>query len=91
VPPVKPQPLPQTATVAEQEELTHPASTFKNYHNASGKGPSIAAGQRVQVSCKVHDGTIASANPDGYWYRIASSPWNNAYYTPAGDPACGRP
>jgi hypothetical protein len=69
-------------------------NTFANYHNASGQGPSIAAGQWVQVACKVYDPTIASVNPDGYWYRIASSPWNSAYYAPAntfmnGDPYGG--
>jgi hypothetical protein len=37
----------------------------------------------VQVECKVLDGTIASANPDGYWYRIASAPWNGEYYAVA--------
>jgi hypothetical protein len=57
-------------------------------------GPAIAAGQWVQVACKVYDPTIASVNPDGYWYRIASSPWNGAYYSPAntfmnGDPYGG--
>jgi hypothetical protein len=65
------------------------------YHNASGVGPQIAAGQRVQVSCKVYDPFIGSGVPDGYWYRIASAPWNNAYYSPAntfmnGDPYGGR-
>jgi hypothetical protein len=72
-------------------------NTFSNYHNASGLGPRIGYGQAnaVQVSCKVLDGTIASVNPDGYWYRIASSPWNNTYYAPAnvfnnGDPIAGR-
>lgn len=40
------------------------------------------------------DGTIASVNPDGYWYRISSSPWNNSYYAAAntflnGDPPNG--
>jgi hypothetical protein len=69
-------------------------NTFTNYHNASGLGPAIAAGQTVEVSCKVYDPTIVSVNPDGYWYRIASSPWNNAYYSPAntfynGDPVGG--
>lgn len=54
-------------------------------------GPRIEAGTWVDVSCKVHDPTIPSVNPDGYWYRIASSPWNNQYYAPAntfmnGDP-----
>ena len=48
----------------------------------------------MQVSCKVYDPTIASVNPDGYWYRIASNPWDNNYYAPAntflnGDPPNG--
>jgi hypothetical protein len=78
----------------EQETPNHPVNTFTNYHNASGMGPPIAAGQWVEVSCRVYDPTIASVNPDGYWYRIASAPWNNAYYSPAntfmnGDPYGG--
>jgi hypothetical protein len=81
------------ATFAEQEGH-HGVNTFTNYHNASGMGPSIGAGAWVQVSCKVYDPTIQSVNPDGYWYRIASSPWNDAYYSPAntfmnGDPWSG--
>jgi hypothetical protein len=92
-PNLPPPPAPPT-TWAEQETPNHPVNTFANYHNASGMGPAIAAGQWVQVSCRVYDPTIASVNPDGYWYRIASSPWNNAYYAPAntfmnGDPYGG--
>ncbi|HEX4669259.1 MAG TPA: hypothetical protein VH275_04710 [Solirubrobacterales bacterium] len=87
-------PPPPQQTWSEQETPNHPVNTFTNYHNASGMGPAIAAGQWVQVSCKVYDPTIASVNPDGYWYRIASSPWNNSYYSPAntfmnGDPYGG--
>lgn len=79
---------------SEEETPNHPVNTFRNYHNASGTGPAVAAGKWVQVSCKVHDATIASVNPDGYWYRIARSPWKNAYYAPAntfmnGDPYGG--
>lgn len=90
--PAPPAPPPQTWS--EQETPNHPVNTFTNYHNASGMGPPIGAGQWVQVSCKVYDPTIVSVNPDGYWYRIASSPWNNAYYSPAntfmnGDPYGG--
>ncbi len=89
-----PPPVAPTQTWSEQETPNHPVNTFTNYHNASGMGPAIASGQWVQVSCKVYDPTIASVNPDGYWYRIASSPWNNAYYSPAntfmnGDPYGG--
>jgi hypothetical protein len=46
-------------------------------------GPRIEPNQWVDVSCKVHDPYIASVNPDGYWYRIASSPWSNQYYAAA--------
>ena len=89
-----PTPTPQPQTWSEQETPNHPVNTFTNYHNASGMGPPIAAGQWVQISCKVYDPTIQSVNPDGYWYRIASSPWNDAYYSPAntfmnGDPYGG--
>lgn len=92
-PPSSPSP-PAVVNHAEQETPNHPVNTFTNYHNASGMGPAIAAGQWVEVSCRVYDPTIASVNPDGYWYRIASSPWNNAYYSPAntfmnGDPYGG--
>jgi hypothetical protein len=87
-------PPPPPQTWSEQETPNHPVNTFTDYHNASGMGPAVAAGQWVQVSCKVYDPTIGSVNPDGYWYRIASSPWNNAYYSPAntfmnGDPYGG--
>lgn len=89
----QPQPQPQP-TWAEQETPSHPVNTFANYHNASGVGPAIGAGQWVQVACKVYDPTIQSVNPDGYWYRIASSPWNGSYFSPAntfmnGDPVGG--
>jgi lysophospholipase L1-like esterase len=88
-----PQP-PAPTNHLEQETPNHPVNTFTNYHNASGMGPAIAAGQWVEVSCRVYDPTIASVNPDGYWYRIASPPWSNSYYSPAntfmnGDPYGG--
>ena len=82
---------PTPPTTWSEQEGHNGVNTFTNYHNASGLGPAIAPAQWVQVSCKVYDPYIASVNPDGYWYRIASSPWNNAYYSPAntfmnGDP-----
>lgn len=87
-------PPPLVQTWSEQETPNHPVNTFLNYHNASGIGPAIAAGQWVEVACKVYDPAIGSVNPDGYWYRIASAPWSGAYYSPAntfmnGDPYGG--
>lgn len=58
-------------------------NTFLNPYNASGMGARIGPYQWVEVHCKVHAPQIVSANPDGYWYRIASAPWNGSYYSPA--------
>jgi hypothetical protein len=81
-------------TWLEQETPNHPVNTFLNYHNASGVGAPIAAGQWVEVKCRVYDPTIVSANPDGWWYRIHSAPWSDMYYATAntfmnGDPYGG--
>ncbi len=58
------------------------AHTWTNYMNAGGsEGPSIAAYQTVQISCKVTGFTVSDGN--NWWYRIASSPWNDAYYVSA--------
>src|SRR4051812_31931613 len=81
----------QADTTYAEQQGSHGVNTFTNYHNASGMGPRIEAASWVNVSCKVYDPFIASVNPDGYWYRIASSPWNGNYYAPAntfmnGDP-----
>ena len=85
-----PQP-PAGAGLYTEQEGHHGASTFADPNNASGPGPSIAAAVYVHVSCKLYDPSIRSVSPDGYWYRIASSPWNDQYYAAAntfmnGDP-----
>jgi surface antigen len=81
------------ATWSEQEGHQG-VNTFTNPYNASGMGTRIAAGQVVQVSCRVYAPQISSARPDGWWYRIQSAPWSDAYYSPAntfmnGDPWTG--
>jgi hypothetical protein len=37
----------------------------------------------VEVACKIYAPQIASAEPEGYWYRIHSAPWSEAYYAVA--------
>jgi hypothetical protein len=79
------------ASTYQEQQGSRGSNTFTNYHNASGMGPRVEPGAWVEVSCKVHDPYIESVNPDGYWYRLASSPWNDQYYAPAntfmnGDP-----
>ena len=80
-PPTTPPPTtPQTWT---EQQGTLGANTFTNPNNASGMGVKIQPYQSVQVTCKVYAPQIQSANPDGYWYKIASAPWNNQYYAVA--------
>jgi surface antigen len=58
------------------------ANTWTNYSNAGGvEGPQIANGQTVQITCRLTGFTVADGNT--WWYRIASSPWNNGYYVSA--------
>jgi hypothetical protein len=82
VTPPPPPPPPPPRTWAEQQGSLG-ANTFTNPYNASGLGVKIQPYQWVQVSCKVYAPQIVSANPDGYWYRIASPPWSNRYYAVA--------
>jgi hypothetical protein len=77
-----PAPAPGSSAYVEQQGSLG-ANTFTNPYNASGMGPKIPAYGYVEVSCKVYAPQIVSANPDGYWYRIRSAPWNDAYYAVA--------
>jgi hypothetical protein len=57
-------------------------NTWTDYSDAGGsQGPSIPGGQTVGVTCKVQGFQVADGNT--WWYQIASSPWNNAYYASA--------
>lgn len=75
-----PPPPPPPATYAETTGgLTH---TWTNYTNAGGtEGASIPSNATVQIACKLTGFKVADGNT--WWYRIASSPWNNAYYASA--------
>ncbi len=72
--PTPPPPAPTTYT----ETVGGLAHTWTDYSNAGGtEGPSIASNQTVQIACKVTGFKVADG--DTWWYRIASSPWNNEY------------
>lgn len=66
-----------------QQQGQYGAPTFKDPFGPAGSGQKIPARSFVEVSCKVFAPSILSAQPDGYWYRIASAPWNNEYYAVA--------
>jgi hypothetical protein len=58
------------------------ARTWSNPATAGGtQGPSVPTYTTVQVTCRIEGYRV----PDGddWWYRVASSPWNNAYYLTA--------
>jgi hypothetical protein len=58
------------------------AHTWTDYIHAGGtQGADIAAGQTVQISCKIIGFKVADGNT--WWYQVASSPWNASYYTSA--------
>jgi hypothetical protein len=82
-PPVTSPPTTSPPVTVQEQEGHNGANTFSNYSNASGEGTAIGPGQWVAVTCRVYDPSITSASPDGYWYLIASSPWNNQYWAVA--------
>jgi len=58
------------------------ANTWTNYTNAGGTaGPQIGSNAAVQIACKLAGFRVADGNT--WWYRIASNPWNYAYYVSA--------
>jgi hypothetical protein len=71
--------IPAGALAETAGGVTH---TWTNPTNAGGtQGPSVASGQTIGVACKVTGFRVADGNT--WWYRIASSPWNNQYYASA--------
>lgn len=71
------------AGAIEEKAGTGGASTFRNPETLSRSGPKVEPGQRVQVECKIYSPEPPSVNPDGYWYLLASAPWNSRFYAPA--------
>jgi hypothetical protein len=72
----------QSASAANTETVGGVTNTWTNYTNAGGnEGPQIPNGESVQITCRLTGFTVADGNT--WWYQIASSPWNNAYYASA--------
>ena len=58
------------------------SNTWTDYESAGGtQGPSVPAFDTIQIACKLQGFKVADGNT--WWYRVAQSPWDNAYYVSA--------
>jgi hypothetical protein len=57
------------------------APTYKQPDRGGGQGYDVVAYETIAVSCRAEG--YVDPNGNGWWYRIASGPWNDAFYTPA--------
>ncbi|HVW79360.1 MAG TPA: amidase domain-containing protein [Mycobacteriales bacterium] len=74
--------LPANASATYTETTGGVTNTWSNYSNAGGsEGQQIPAHATVQVACVVPGFKVADG--DTWWYEIASSPWNGAYFASA--------
>lgn len=58
-----------------------PKPTFRNPLALNGKGLPVQPGQQVEVVCRFYDPHAPASVQPGWWYLIASPPWNRQYYT----------
>jgi hypothetical protein len=82
--PGEPTPPPRTPLTSPVSETTGPGPvhTWTDCSNAGGnEGPSIPNTTTIQVACRVTGFAVEDGNT--WWYRIASSPWNDSYYASA--------
>lgn len=67
----------------EQAGSGNPKPTFREPRTFGGQGPSVQSGRRVKVVCRLYFPHGPLSTQPGWWYLIASSPWNQQYYTVA--------
>jgi len=66
-----------------EQEANLGANTFAEPRNASEEGEPIKPNTDVEVTCKLYAPQIESVNPQGYWYRVHSAPWDDKFYAAA--------
>lgn len=71
-------------TFPEQALADGPKPTYSDPRVYGGPGLPVPPGQKVEVVCRYFQPNADdSVKHDGYWYLIASPPWNRHYYTVA--------
>lgn len=98
-PPVMPTPTCSTCTAGKTfPEQVSPSSVgaraFRNPLAFGGEGQRVPTGHRLRVVCRFQQPDAPASIQPGWWYLIASPPWNRQYYSPAnsylnGDPPQG--
>jgi hypothetical protein len=73
---------------------TDGAETFRNPLMWAGHGQRVAGLQPVRVICRFYQPDASQTVFPGWWYLLATAPWNGQYYSPAnsylnGDPPQG--
>ncbi|MFD5420922.1 hypothetical protein ACFWJT_23200 [Streptomyces sp. NPDC127069] len=81
--PAAPEPPTPAKRTTREQSGSHGSPTFRNPHGAKEPGERVPAHAWVDVECRVFAPEIDSANPDGWWYRIVTSPWIGSYYAVA--------
>ncbi len=71
-------------TFPEQADGGSAKPTYRNPLVFGGLGQFVKPGEKVEVVCRFHQPDAPpSVVHDGWWYLIASPPWNRNYYTVA--------
>lgn len=78
-------------TFAQQANANSPKPTYRNPLALTGVGPKVQASQKIEVVCRFYDPNAQPSVQPGWWYLIASSPWNRQYYTVANSYLNGDP
>lgn len=81
-------------TFTERAAHDNGKPTYRDPRFFKGPGPPVTPGQQIEVVCRFHDPDAEPSIQPGWWYLIASTPWNRHYYTAAnsylnGDPPQG--
>lgn len=79
-------------TFTEQADGGSAKPTFRNPLVFGGLGRPVQPGEKIEVVCRFYQPDAPpSVKHDGWWYLIASSPWNRKYYTVANSYLNGDP
>lgn len=78
-------------TFTQQANTGNSKPTFRDPRAFKGMGVPVQPGQQVEVVCRFRDPNAPPSVQPGWWYLIATPPWNRQYYTVANSYLNGDP